>query len=348
MRGFCISYFLLLMAAPMLFRRALYLPLCLLAACESPDLVQPDNGRDRPPIEEKSYPYISAHRAGAAYAPENTMMAIRNTRRLGIEDIELDIQLTLDGVLVFLHDDTLDRTTDCTGAVNAMTWAQMQNCDAAYWFTPGEPVTRVNPDGEHPLRGQGITMPTADELFSDIGALTSDTETVYTIEIKNVPSEANFDPSGTQVATALVSKIQEYGLQDRIIVQSFWPVSLNVTKQLDSGLKTLFLSSESVSTITARQNIQYCQANGFDISASEFDSSDMNAETVQIAHDAGLLMVPWTADRAEDLSRMGDIGVDGVITNFPACALQQYQRDEGLPVLAPEIGGANDFPACPE
>lgn len=298
------------------------------------------------PIAPKVYPYISAHRAGAAYAPENTMMAVRNMRRLGIEDIELDIQLTLDNVLVILHDDDLERTTNCTGTVISQTWAQIQNCDAAHWFTPGQPVTRGTENGDHPLRGQGVTMPTADDLFSFIVADTEDTTTDYTIEIKNVPSEANFDPSGTQVANALVAKINEYGLTDRIIVQSFYPPSLTATQNLDPNLRTLYLTSESASTITAEQNFQASTTSGFDIAAPEHVSSDLTAEAVQGAHDAGLLVVPWTADREADLNRMTDIGVDGVITNFPACALIQYQRDAGLPVLAPEIGGDPNFPAC--
>lgn len=318
----------------------------LVTACGSPEQIVSGGTEPLPPILPKSYPYISAHRAGAAYAPENTMVAVRNMRRLGIEDIELDIQLTLDGVLVILHDDTLERTTDCTGTVISQTWAQVQNCDAAYWFTPGQPTTRGTENGDHPLRGQGVTMPTADDLFSFIVADVEDTTTDYTIEIKNVPSEANFDPSGTQVANALVAKIDEYGLSDRIVVQSFYPPSLTATKNLNPNLRTLYLTSESASTITAQQNIQASSANGFDIAAPEHISSDLNPATVQDAHDAGLLIVPWTADKIVDLDRMAEIGVDGVITNFPACALIQFERGAGLPVLAPEIGGDDNFPAC--
>lgn len=318
----------------------------LLVACSSP--VTERSTEVAEPPQSRSYPYISAHRAGAAYAPENTLMAIRNVRRLGIEDIELDIQLTADNVLVFLHDDTLDRTTDCTGPVNAQLWAAIQNCDAAYWFTPGEPTTRGVENGNHPLRGQNVLMPTADEVFSYIQNNAEDTTTTYTIEVKNVPSESNFDPSGTIVSTALVNKIAEYpGLEDRIIVQSFWPASLTTVQQLNPNLRTLFLVAESVTQINAQNTITFASTNGFDIAAPEYDTSDLNEAAVIAAHDAGLLLVPWTADQIEDLDRMADVGVDGVITNFPACALLRYERDSGLPVLAPEIGGDNGFDACP-
>ncbi|MBW3659978.1 MAG: glycerophosphodiester phosphodiesterase, partial [Actinobacteria bacterium] len=59
---------------------------------------------------------VSAHRGGAAYAPENTMVAFRNAVRLGVDQLEADTQLTADGRLVLIHDDTVDRTTDCSGS----------------------------------------------------------------------------------------------------------------------------------------------------------------------------------------------------------------------------------------
>jgi glycerophosphoryl diester phosphodiesterase len=318
----------------------------LLVACSSPENVRSTEAAEPP--SSRSYPYISAHRAGAAYAPENTLMAIRNARRLGIEDIELDIQLTADNVLVFLHDDTLDRTTDCSGPVNLQLWDSIKDCDAAYWFTPGEPVTVGAENGDHPLRGQGVLMPTADDVFSYIQNNPEDTTTTYTIEVKNVPSEANFDPTGLIVSTALVNKIAEYpGLEDRIIVQSFWPASLTVVQQLNPNLRTLFLVSESITQINAQNTITFTSLNGFDIAAPEHDTSDLDQAAVTAAHDAGLLLVPWTADQIEDLDRMAEVGVDGVITNFPACALIRYERDNGLPVLAPEIAGDDGFDACP-
>ena len=99
---------------------------------------------------------VSAHRGGAAYAPENTMAAFRNAARLGVDELEADVQLTADGELVLLYDDTLDRTTDCTGAVLDLSWAEISLCDAAYWGTPGPSTTTLEETSPHPLRGRGI------------------------------------------------------------------------------------------------------------------------------------------------------------------------------------------------
>ena len=104
-------------------------------------------------------PLVSAHRGGAAYAPENTMPAFDNAVRLGVDQLETDTQLTADGRLVLLHDDRLDRTTDCTGTVASRTWAEIEPCDAAYWWTPGQGVTVPDPTAPHPLRGDRRPRP---------------------------------------------------------------------------------------------------------------------------------------------------------------------------------------------
>src|SRR3546814_17199025 len=77
-------------------------------------------------------PLISAHRGGAAYAPENTMTAFANAARLGVDALEMDTQLTADGELVVIHDDTLDRTTNCSGSVGAIKLTAISACASAY------------------------------------------------------------------------------------------------------------------------------------------------------------------------------------------------------------------------
>ncbi|HEY9546194.1 MAG TPA: glycerophosphodiester phosphodiesterase family protein, partial [Solimonas sp.] len=162
-------------------------------------------------------PLISAHRGGAAYAPENTMTAFANAARLGVDELEMDTQLTADGELVVIHDDTLDRTTNCSGSVGAMTLADIEACDAAYWFAPGQDVTVPADDRDHPLRGHGIHVPTLRDVLDWHAALPCQPR--LSIEIKNIPGEANFDPLGGKIATVLVPMLQSYGLADSAVVQ---------------------------------------------------------------------------------------------------------------------------------
>lgn len=79
---------------------------------------------------------VIAHRAGAGIAPENTLAAIRNAIRLGVDYVELDVRATRDGALVLMHDSTVDRTTNGTGAVRDLTLRQIRDLDAGTKFHP--------------------------------------------------------------------------------------------------------------------------------------------------------------------------------------------------------------------
>jgi glycerophosphoryl diester phosphodiesterase len=100
---------------------------------------------------------VVAHRGASAHAPENTLPSFALGVEYGADAIELDLHVTADGRLVVIHDDTLDRTTDMTGAVAGLSLADVRRADAGATF-PG-------PDGDHPFRGQGLVVPTFDEVL---------------------------------------------------------------------------------------------------------------------------------------------------------------------------------------
>ncbi len=312
------------------------------ASCRSAD-GDPTGGLPPP---QTFVPFVSAHRGGAAYAPEDTMVAYRNAVRLGVDDLETDTQFTSDGVLVLIHDDTLERTTDCSGAVNAKTLAELQACDAAFWFSPGQPTTVVDQNVPHPLRGTGVKIPMAQELFDYAKSLGPNGPTV-TIEIKNIPGEVGFDPLCLTLAQQLVGLIQQSGIQQRIIVQSFWPLCVTNVKLVDPSIRTLFLtSSTSVPPILATVNLVTTVVGGHDISAPDFTAPDFNAQYIELAHIVGKLVVPYTADTEADIQMLMDLGTDGIITNFPACQLQLQNRPVPASVIAPEAGSDPSFPLC--
>jgi glycerophosphoryl diester phosphodiesterase len=259
---------------------------------------------------------VSAHRGGAAYAPENTLPAFVRALQLGVDQLETDTQLTSDGQLVLMHDDTLDRTTSCTGTVLSHTLKQVQACDAGFWFTPGVGVTVHDARAAHPLRGKGVRVPTPGQLF----ALAKPSRASVSIEIKDIPGEANFDATGMRTAKVLVPFVQSTGMATRTVVQSFWPAALTAVHQLDASLTTQFLTSSSLGT-TADQNLAFTVSDGDDISAPNSDAPDLDQTYVTAAHAAGKLFFPYTPDGRTQQRQMLTIGADGIISNFPACTL---------------------------
>jgi glycerophosphoryl diester phosphodiesterase len=309
-----------------------------LAACgSSGGPVGPDGAV--PPASFVAVPFVSAHRGGAAYAPENTMPAFENAARLGVDDFEADMLATADGILVLIHDDTLDRTTDCSGRVADKTYAEILECDAAYWFSPGQPTTSPNEDLPHPLRGQGVRVPTAAELFAFAAQFDGIYAPTVTIEIKiSFDSIDGLTAAGLRAAQSLVEQIEASGIKQRIIVQSFNPLAIDAVKLFDPSIKTLYLTPSG-----ALLSLSYASLRGHEYVAPQFASPDLNAGFVDAAHALGKQVVPWTADREADIRGLIDIGVDGIITNFPACLLQIQDR---LHTTRLTPHGVGEAPAC--
>jgi glycerophosphoryl diester phosphodiesterase len=102
---------------------------------------------------------VIAHRGNSARFPENTLESFRQGMALGADAIEFDVRLTRDGKAVVIHDPTVDRTTDGTGAVSAWTLEELQRLDAGYHFTLDGGATQ-------PFRGRGISIPTLELVLS--------------------------------------------------------------------------------------------------------------------------------------------------------------------------------------
>lgn len=261
-----------------------------------------------------SVPTVYAHRGGAEVAPENTMGAFRQAHDSWGDQgvwIELDTQLTSDGHLVVIHDHTLDRTTDCEGPVIEHTRVEVVACDAAtLWREEG---------GTWPFEG---VPELAAVLAEGKGA-----EWRLMVELKNIPGESNFDPTGAAAATALVDLVEATGFpRDRLLVQSFFPTSLDQVRLHDPDIPLALLTTSTLPGapegvgFTVTENAAYATARGYEVSAPDHRSLDMSAEAVAAAHALGRDVVVWTADDATRIAELAAMDVDGIITNDPATA----------------------------
>ena len=163
---------------------------------------------------------IVAHRGASRQAPENTMEAFRLAVDAGADAIELDVHLTADGQLAVIHDDTMNRTTDRTGAVSSQTMAQIREADAGATFArPG--------DSGLPYDGQGLRVPTLPEVLAwlpgDIGLV---------VEIK-----------ARAAADAVVDAVRDDPVHrsGRLSVISFDEATIERVRELDPGIRTGYL-----------------------------------------------------------------------------------------------------------
>lgn len=255
---------------------------------------------------------VYAHRGGGGLAPENTLGAFRQTHAAyGAKGVwlEMDTQLTADNQLVVIHDDSLDRTTlNCTGTVISHTLAQIAPCDARKTFP---------------------TWPTFEPVPTMAQVLTEGKANGWRlmVELKDIPGEANFDATGLNAARVFINLVKSVGFPlDHLIVQSFWPPSLDWIEALLPAVPTTLLTSATLPKaptglgVPVLANVLYSTLRRYEIVAPDSTRSDLTPLNIRIAHLLGRRVVPYTPDTAAAITDLRGRGVDGVITNFPNTA----------------------------
>jgi glycerophosphoryl diester phosphodiesterase len=250
---------------------------------------------------------VIAHRGASFDAPEHTYAAYDLALQLGADWIEQDLQLTRDGQLVVLHDDSLDRTARgpreaCTGLVRERTLAELERCEVGSWF-----------NAKYPERAEGRYV---GERISTLDAvLTRYTDRArFYIETKN-PDEA---PGMEEALLALLRTHRLVGRgapRDRVVIQSFSPASLQRIRALDASVPLVQLIHEPI----APDSVDWVltQVAGY---ASGIGPSRriVTADLVQRAHALGLVVHPYTVNDPANMSLLLGLGVDGMFTDRPA------------------------------
>ena len=269
----------------------------------------PSAGAAKKPPEDAPVLNIG-HRGASGYAPEHTIPAYDLALKMGADYIEQDLQLTKDGVLVALHDDTLDRTArptaesapgDCTGLVIEKTLAQIKTCDVGTWFNETYPQY-AKPEYV------GLKIPTLEEVFQRYG-----TGVNYYIETKNPEAAPGMEEE-------LLRLMDEYGLTApaaakwQVLIQSFSPASLQKIHALEPSLPLiqLYSSTETSQTIQAQLDLARTYAVGIGPS-----KTDVDAALVEAAHARCLDIHPYTVNETAEMEDLIALGVDGMFTNFP-------------------------------
>jgi glycerophosphoryl diester phosphodiesterase len=248
---------------------------------------------------------VAGHRGASGLAPEETLASYDLAMKMKANYLEGDLHMTSDGVLVMIHDATLDRTArgpaeSCTGLVKTKTLAQIETCDVGSWFNDAYPQY-ANPS----YVGQRI--PTLEQLFQRYGERAN-----YYIETKD-PEQ---NPGMEEALLALMAK---YDLRDaaverwQVLIQSFSPTSLQRIHSIDPELPLIQLTEGGGSAV---------EQAGLDAIATYAvgigpPSGDVDPALVQAAHARCLDVHPYTVNDPAEMQRLIDAGVDGMFTNFP-------------------------------
>jgi glycerophosphoryl diester phosphodiesterase len=241
-------------------------------------------------------PFIIGHRGAMGHAPENTLASFARALEMGVDAIELDVQLSQDGEVVVIHDDQLERTTNGRGLVRDHSLASLKSLDAGSSF---------GADFE------GESIPTLAEVFELIAD-----RTPVIVEIKNLPLPyAGIEARVLEVAA-------KAGVLERVQIISFDHPTVKRARELNSEVATglLYVGRLLDPVGLARQA---------GASAICPHWSSIQAMDVRLAHQAGVSVHPWVTSDVQIIRRLVALDVDSVATNDPDIATVALGRAAG-------------------
>lgn len=250
---------------------------------------------------------VVAHRGASAQAPENTLEAFRLAHEAAADAIELDVHVTADGQLAVIHDETLDRTTDRTGAVANLRMDQVREADAGAAFAGG--------DGEFPYRGRGLTVPTLLEVLDWLPG-----ELGIVIEIKARPA-----------ADAVVEALRGRRARDdaRASVISFDERSIDRVRELDPGIRTGYLLVPGQSIEPA---LVWATEHGhIGVHTWEADLGPDPMPTLAMARAYGREVGCYVVNDPARMQLLATVGLWGFVTDVPSVARAVVPRAETPP-----------------
>lgn len=256
---------------------------------------------------------VIAHQGGDGLWPSNTRYAFERAVALGADLLEMDVHASADGVLVVIHDDTVDRTTDGSGAVAEQTLAELQALDAGFRWSP------ERSGDSFPYRGLGIVIPSLDEL------LTALSDTPMVIEIK---------PDSAAVAEQLCDALRGRGRTGDVIVGSFHPAAMAAFRSACPEVATSAAPNEArnafVASFAFLGAVYTPPTEALQVPEYQGSLHVVTERFVQAAHGKNVDVQVWTVNERSDMRRLIDLGVDGIITDRPDRALLELGREAAV------------------
>ncbi len=241
-------------------------------------------------------PILFAHRGDLVHAPENTLPSFSQAIQKGADGVELDAKLTVDGHVIVIHDETVDRTTNGKGKVASFTLESIRTLDAGSWFD---------------AKFAGTKVPLLEEVFEMVGK-----NKLINIELTNY-----YTPRDGLVKN-VCELIKRHNNARQIIFSSFLSSNLKIAAQTLPEIPRGLLTLPGVLGLWARSF-------GFmfgDYQALHPYISNVSREQIQRAHRVKRRVHVWTANKSEDVKRLNDWGADGIFTDDPAAALKALGR----------------------
>ncbi|HEY6417873.1 MAG TPA: glycerophosphodiester phosphodiesterase [Candidatus Binataceae bacterium] len=243
-------------------------------------------------------PRAIGHRGSAGTHPENTLVSFQAAVDCGARYLELDVHMTRDGEIVVSHDEELSRACGRDAAIRHLSYAELASADAGHTFTPDE--------RSYPFRGRGIAVPLLADVFAAFPAIR------VVVEVKQT------EPS---LVAPMLQVIDRAGMREMVMVASEHQKPLDEIRALAPGIPTNFCYGEVagfLQAMVAKSGDYAPPAQALQIPPVYESWQMVTAESVGFAHQLGVEVHVWTVNDAVEMNRLLDLGVDGIISDYPA------------------------------
>lgn len=271
--------------------------------------------REGKPVLQFDRPIILAHRGGTHLAPEHTMPAFEKSAQLGVDGFEIDIRLTKDEEIIVFHDATIERTTDGFGLVAEMTLEEINAFNHGYQFEDLE--------GNTPFRDQKIDVVTLRELLEKYSDM------LVNIDIKDAPDTYE----GSLMPSKLWRLIEELGVEDRVVVTSFYSeqvdrFNLYAQNRVALGAGESDVRKAFTSFSSQFGHLYHPKVDVFQIPTRSGVVALDSPKFIQFLNNLNIPVHYWTINDLVSMNKLIRNGAKGIITDRPDIAmvlLQKYQ-----------------------
>jgi len=256
----------------------------------------------RPAAEPPQRPVrVIGHRGCAGHAPENTLPAFAKALELGASEVELDVQLSRDGVLVLFHDKTLEAKTALAGRVADHPAGALLATDIGSWFDAAHP--------ERPPRFAGTTLTTLPEVFARFGRRLH-----YHVEIKSQEPE---------LPGRVLELVRAQGLADRVTLTSFAFEQVARVRALDAGIPTTWLVDDASEAALAR-------AAALPLTGVALRADQISRAWVERGRALGLDVRAFGVASPALMERALEAGASGMTIDWPELLIERLARPPAL------------------
>jgi glycerophosphoryl diester phosphodiesterase len=274
-------------------------------------LVFTPNAPKKPYYANIQRPLVIAHQGGDGIWPGDTLYAFEKAVEIGADVLEIDAHITKDDEIVLMHDEEVDRTTEGTGLIEDLTLLELKQLDAAYQWS--------NDDGKtFPYRGQGIEVPTLDDVFQKFPQMR------YVIEIKLTEKP---------IDKPLCDLIHKHNMQDKVVIASFHDEAMKKIRETCPEVATSASRGEvTMFVLLGKVFLSGLIAPQYQSIQPPYDPSEsmnipiMTERFIREAHAEDINVEPWTVNDPTLMKQYIEWGVDGIITDRPDLMIEVLGR----------------------